>query len=362
MKRTLSIILIVILAIPLCFSYADTRLLGDCDGDGNLGADDASSILRHIVYLDRLAGADWYAADVDQNGNITAYDASCILRHVVHLSTITSEPIELPPMISELRLGLIEAELDLDETISVPFTYELNNAAPIFEVGCSNNAVLSVIGRGSNLDVTAIGAGEAFVTVTDTVSHHMASARFVVSEFDNELYSNIVVGLYGSTFAPEDMSQAQKDSVMALYDYILDLDPLESSTQIIFAGLELMGTPYNVLDCSNFTRRAYADAGYGKVICGGSENQIQLFRDNGCLFEFPVDEGGDFDCSQIAPAYVLLWVDSSGKGNHSALYLGNINGSDWLLESATSIGGVGIRRLWSTGTWRLKYYADPLGD
>ncbi len=356
MKKIISFLLFILLALPFGYAHGSGAwLIGDCDGNGELQAADATRILRHIVNLERLSSEGWYAADANRNGEIDANDAASVLRHVVRLQRISGELTNLPPMISNLRLSVIEAELMPGKELEVTVSFDSNGAVPDLSLYCSNETVVSASLSGSSLTIRALTACEATVSLSDRVSHCYAKTRIVVGEFDPALYSQITTGLYSSEFDTPDDPLA-----MSLYQYIVSLDPSAPSTQIIFAGLRLMGTAYNVLDCSNYTRQAYADAGYGSLIVAGSDNQIRKFRNDGCLNDFPFTSTGGFDCVGMKPAYVFLWVDSRGEGNHSALYLGNINGVDWILESATSIGGVGIRRLWTTGTWQLKYFANPL--
>lgn len=357
MKRVLPLLLAIILALPFSTAFSAERLIGDCDGNGSITAADASAVLRHVVRIEQLMGVDWYAADVDDDKSITAGDAASILRHVVRLNTITGTVGNLPPMISNLRLSITEAQLYLFEILPVTVHYDSNGASANFTYDCSNPAVVSVVPNASGFSVIALSHGTATVTLTDRVSHYSAKLTLSVDELNQLMLEQITTGLCGVDVEP---TEAQQQQAMQLYDYIAALDLTLPYTQVVYAGLEYMGVPYDELDCSNFTRQAYADAGYGSVIPAGSDNQIRRFREAGCLYDFPMTQD-NFDCSTLKTGYVFLWVDGNGKGNHSALYLGNIDGTDWLLESATSGGGVRIRKLWNYGQWHLTYYATPLG-
>ncbi|MDO4565524.1 MAG: dockerin type I domain-containing protein [Clostridia bacterium] len=360
MRRLISLFAALLLVFPLGFATADTnRLLGDCNGDGAVSAQDAAIILRHVVRLESLAGVDWYAADIDGDEILSASDASSILRYVVRLNQELGGYMPDPPaMISELRFARHESTLIPGDTEALAFSYTANGATPQFRLSNSLPSVASAYISGNSVFVTARSSGETVLTLTDEISHYSASVLIAVEVFDEELFELILTGLYGADSEP---SEREMELARSIYDYVVNLDPGLPSTKVILEGLKLMGTPYSELDCSNFTRTAYANAGYGNVICAGSDNQIEKFRNAGCLYEFP-DLGGYYNCSVAKPGYIFLWVDKNGRGNHSAIYLGNINGQDWLLESTTSAGGVDIDTLWTSSTWSLRYYANPLGN
>jgi hypothetical protein len=75
----------------LDFDYVKFDMLADpAPYNVSIAADDAVSILRHIVNLDSLDSnaIGWNAADVNNDGMIAADDAVAVLRHIVNLDTI----------------------------------------------------------------------------------------------------------------------------------------------------------------------------------------------------------------------------------------------------------------------------------
>ncbi|MDO4565520.1 MAG: carbohydrate-binding domain-containing protein [Clostridia bacterium] len=60
-------------------------LFGDADCNGEINANDAAKILRHIVRIETLTSQGEINADVDHDGTIGAADAAKILRYVVRL-------------------------------------------------------------------------------------------------------------------------------------------------------------------------------------------------------------------------------------------------------------------------------------
>ncbi|MCX6142105.1 MAG: dockerin type I domain-containing protein, partial [Ignavibacteriales bacterium] len=71
------------------------RVRGDVDGDGLITANDASSVLKHVVGILVLADpAALFAADASRDGTITAYDASLILQAAVGLIVIPTFSVQ----------------------------------------------------------------------------------------------------------------------------------------------------------------------------------------------------------------------------------------------------------------------------
>ena len=64
---------------------AESRLLGDADGDGGVTPADARLILRAVVVLERLSAKDLSFSDLDRDGKLTPADARSALRLSVGL-------------------------------------------------------------------------------------------------------------------------------------------------------------------------------------------------------------------------------------------------------------------------------------
>lgn len=70
---------IVLLLSAGVVSYADDVVFGDADGDGELTAQDASCITRHLTRFKMMDAAAMSRADYDGDGRVTEYDVSMIL-------------------------------------------------------------------------------------------------------------------------------------------------------------------------------------------------------------------------------------------------------------------------------------------
>lgn len=350
-----------LLLLPLS-SLAGGRLLGDVNNDGNISSLDAALVLRQAVKLTHLSGASYYAADVNGVDGINALDAALILRHVVKLNPISGEVGLLPPMIEDLTITFAGEAIPAGGSAPAYLSYTDNFATPQFTAVSTDTSVLTVSLTGNELALKAVSAGTAFVEVTEAVSHEYASIKVTVVQRDEAVLQKVAVGLFDTNDLSL-LTATQRQLLYEVYDYINDLTASDPYTAVLKAGLSYMGYDYSVMDCSAFTKQAYRDCGYGSsVICAGSDNQINLFRNNNVLYDITYLGDGSVNYMSIKPGAVLLWVDGGGEGNHSALYLGYIHGVHYLMESTNSQNGVCIRKNWGTyDKWRLAYYALPLG-
>ncbi len=141
---------------------------------------------------------------------------------------------------------------------------------------------------------------------------------------------------------------------------------------VLYKAAALNGTPYGTgtgqLDCSMFVRKAFYDAGIPNTVYpgGSSDNVRKFFKNAGKLKDVVYLNNGttaaSVDTGSWKPGYVLIYMDqSTGKANHIALFMGNIDGSPYIMDSGRSRNGVNLSDLWTSDTYKLTYYADPLG-
>ena len=104
MISALLIVSALILSGAISFS-AQTRILGDADGDGKITVIDATCIQRTLAKLPVKSGIIRSAADVDGSGEIEITDATAIQRWLAGLQTrypvgdrfeAPTEPTQLP--------------------------------------------------------------------------------------------------------------------------------------------------------------------------------------------------------------------------------------------------------------------------
>lgn len=335
----------------------ETRLLGDADGNGRVNAADAALVLRYLVQLTPLVGANWYAADANGDGKVDSADAAFILRALVELAHLDGE-ITVPPMISNLRWAapLNKTTLEVGEQLTLTVAYDLDGAAPPkLEFVCSNPAILSLTQTGDSCVLTALWAGFATVKVLDPLSRWEIFFTLTLTDkrahpLYYKIYSNLRI------VDPDFWTNP-------VFDYVMSLDPNNGCHRVMLTGMELLGKTYSEYDCSKFTMTAFKDAGFPNVKTGASRDQLNYYKNAGLANPLsPNPFTGQFDLSMVPPGSLLFWVDKNGVSNHIGFYLGRINGMDFLLESASGAGGVVIRPNWgSSGSYTLAYWVAPLG-
>lgn len=115
------------------------------------------------------------------------------------------------------------------------------------------------------------------------------------------------------------------------------------------AAISKVGTPYSVMDCSDLSQYAYAQAGVS--IPGTSVTQAQYCYNNGYTIA----------ASSLQPGDLIFWsktVCRCGRWNevhHVGVYIGNGR----IVDASSSKGRVVLRDLWSSTNWQIVMYARP---
>lgn len=136
--------------------------------------------------------------------------------------------------------------------------------------------------------------------------------------------------------------------------------------KVLYEGAKLLGTPYGTgdgqLDCSAFVSAAYKNAGIStsRYPRKNSDGTLNWYLSN---HPEKLHETDAYCWEDWTPGSVLIYInDSTGKGSHLALYVGEICGRPVVMESRRSgCDGVRIGYLMGSGaSWDLCYYVDPL--
>lgn len=115
------------------------------------------------------------------------------------------------------------------------------------------------------------------------------------------------------------------------------------------AAVSKVGTPYSVMDCSDLSQYAYAQAGVS--IPGTSVTQAQYCYNNGYTIS----------ASSLQPGDLIFWsktVCRCGRWNevhHVGVYIGNGR----IVDASSSKGRVVLRDIWSNDKWQIVMYARP---
>ena len=115
------------------------------------------------------------------------------------------------------------------------------------------------------------------------------------------------------------------------------------------AAISKVGTPYSVMDCSDLSQYAYAQAGVS--IPGTSVTQAQYCYNNGYTIA----------ASSLQPGDLIFWsktVCSCGRWNE-VHHVGVCIGNGRIVDASSSKGRVVLRDLWSSTNWQIVMYARP---
>lgn len=116
MKRLLSVLLCVVIALSLCFSAIAKEqsnvLIGDTDLDSNITIMDATYIQYHLAELRMLTPIQQKAADTDSSGTISIIDATLIQKFIANIITEFPQNPDFPPQSDDEKL------LEIAEKIS----------------------------------------------------------------------------------------------------------------------------------------------------------------------------------------------------------------------------------------------------
>ena len=107
-------------------------------------------------------------------------------------------------------------------------------------------------------------------------------------------------------------------------------------------AVEKVGTPYSTMDCSQMSKYAYSSLGFSlpRVSDDQAEAMIKYKRDSGrpekgdiCFMKFP--SVIKCSCGDKCRRYMQV--------HHAAVYLGQIDGRTYVVDSSSTIGNVIIR-------------------
>ena len=113
-KVLLAGMLMIITSVSACrveaSAYMEEPLIcGDVDGDWIVSSQDALTVLKIVVNLQKPDAERFSAADVDDDGSITSADALLILKNVVGLEAVFPAQLSHP----EMLFGFSDQELEL---------------------------------------------------------------------------------------------------------------------------------------------------------------------------------------------------------------------------------------------------------
>lgn len=134
-----------------------------------------------------------------------------------------------------------------------------------------------------------------------------------------------------------------------LANLVNDLPTGTMGTTIAQAAISKVGTPYSVMDCSDLSQYAYAQAGIS--IPGTSVTQAQYCYNNSYTISSSVLQPGDLVFWSKTACHCGRWNEI----HHVGIYIGN----GYLVDASSSMGHVVLRDIWSNENWPIVLYARP---
>ena len=167
-------------------------------------------------------------------------------------------------------------------------------------------------------------------------------------EYQLELLEELMSPQYYSFFA--ELIDVDLYGGLTASDFANLVNDLPAGTKggaIAQAAIAKIGTPYSVMDCSDLSQYAYAQAGVS--IPGTSVTQAQYCYNNGYTIS----------SSALQPGDLVFWSKTScrcGRWNeihHVGIYIGNGR----IVDASSKNGRVMLRDIWSSGNWPVVLYA-----
>lgn len=351
-----------------------TVVYGDANLDGKVSLLDLSLLMRYCNGLAKLQAIQLINSDVNCDNKVNTADVSIILRYITGLITelpVVSEQhrmvalknYTLPKSGTRLPLNKpysLNAEItsgvpitsvtikitdvntsvtEIDESVYFPigvYSYDVNGASH----SLNKRVKFSSLSAGKKrLELTCATKLDPKITVY--TSYFTMGFSFI------ELYGNV----YDET---DKISAATTNKILNLlnsYDTVSD-----TGKMIVGFAVNYLGKSYSEYDCSGFVRATYLNA-VGITLPRISADQAKYCADNDMLIDFSELQPGDLvfmrrtDCG----------CDRYHDIHHSAIYLGEVDGVMYLIESTSSLYKVVIRDIWGAngGKWQIDCCARP---
>ena len=156
-------------------------------------------------------------------------------------------------------------------------------------------------------------------------------------------YSEVAGYVYNRN---DEVSSSEARNVLIILNS-LDYTNAENA-KVIESGIKNLGKNYKEMDCSKFVQTAIKDA-----------LNIDLPRTSVDQAIYCADRGYLVDKNSMKPGDIIFMSRTNcdcgryHEVHHSAIYMGSNDGVDYIIESASSMDGVIIRRIWgiSGDTW-----------
>lgn len=346
-------------------------IYGDANLDGKVSTADANNMLAYCNGSKALNAMQYINGDVNADNCVNTADVMLVMRYLVGL--VEYLPYCPTTTVSGSSLSFINNTFPArGGRITFGESYPLRGIISSKYALKKVQIVITDSRQGSvEIDEKVIfGAGECVCyyntqTAENAIDDAVKFAKLTTGEKNlklicsNSVEENVV--LYESTFKVgftyeevaghvynrgDDVSPTEARKVLSLLnrlDYTNDV-----GAKIISAGMGKLGESYGTMDCSRFVQlsvREAIDFGLPRT----SVEQALFCKDNGYLVDFDERRAGDL----VFMSRTYCDCGRYHEVHHVALYIGFADGTDYIVESTSSLDGVVIRRIWglAAGTW-----------
>lgn len=350
---------------------------GDANTDGEINAGDSVSILSYCTGTKSPNAMQLLNADVNCDNKVNIQDAIILLRYTAGLVSdlpVTDEAVfdgesfsfynsTFPEngmrisynksyslngtVMSDYPIRLVRVKItdvssgnvEIDKAIH----FNVNDNMKCYNTATSPNAIDNCI------KFASLSTGEKKIQV---LCNNTKETNIAVYESNFRVgfsYSEVAGYVYTSG---DCVSQEEARKVLALLN-TLDCTR-DRAAKVVTESISNLGESYGTMDCSRFVQLTIRNS-LGLDIPRTSEEQAIYCRSNGYNVPFESRQIGD-----------ILFMRDTGcdcgryhEIHHSAIYLGEHDGTEYIIESSSSLGGVIIRRIWGTGGGR--WLIDSVG-
>lgn len=371
------------LADELPLGYMPTY--GDVNLDGEITSMDSALIINYLNGIEGLSALQMINADVSGDGAVTREDAALISQYLSRLISVFPAQMAIEHEIGFLNesfpendailplgraysiVGSVVSSLPLSSVyvrivdvssatteISAAVSFSQSDNVYVYNTKRSSRPIdndihFAQLSSGQKrIDVYAT----TFLTESSLVYTGTFEMREISGREDLVTLDDIAGHVYNEN-SRQGSRQEQK-----IVDYLNSLDSTQIGSALVLSAIELLGTDYDTLDCSAFTRRVYSDV-TGMSLPRTSVDQARFCINNGLTVSSSALLPGDL---------VFISDDDCHCGryheiHHVSIYLGNVDGTRYFIESSSSLDGVIIRVMWGNqgSHYRIDCYGRPYG-
>lgn len=346
-------------------------IYGDVTLDGEVSTGDASNLLMYCVGASEFNAMQFINGDVNCDARVNTADAGIILKHMAGMvkelpyspnQTDSSAEFSFtnrtfPNSGDRLPFGRSYA---LNGTISSQYALK-SVTVRITDLNSGNAEIDKTVTFRTSDKVTYYNTQNSSNAIDNYIKFSMLTTgkKQIKVICSNSVSTDVVVydAVFRMGFSFDEVAdycydRSDKASASEARKILLILNSLDftkdDGAKVIKTGVGYLGKRYSEMDCSKFVQTSVLNA-LGFKLPRVSVEQAVFCKDNGYLIEMSEMKPGDIifmsktdcDCGRYHEVH------------HSALYIGNYDEIDYIIESASSLNGVVMRRIWglSSGKW-----------